>query len=258
MPQLLQNFIVNSTALASGAALFLIIRFPNRIVFALAIILWFAILILVENRLKRHKEMAQSILPILLATAIAFVSLSGVIEWKFLDWPFILLLVLVIWILFQSIIIRDKSLLRVEQKPYQRIMVLVWSFDAYALSAALFAVSLFFPDIPFYALAIIGGAVFGLIGFMIWRMYFHLDSRRGLAWIFLVSFLLIELIWVFHLLPFGYLISGFFVTWIWYILQLLVRFHFSPKDVMWKKQIWFLACNVILCLALMIFFVRWV
>ncbi len=217
MPQFLQNLIVNSTALASAAALFLIIRFPNRIIFAITIALWFAILILVENRLKRLKEMERSILPILLVTAISFVSLSGVMEWKFLDWPFVILLSLVFWILFQSIINQDKSFLRVEQKPYRRIMVLIWSFDAYALSAALFAVGLFFPDIPFYALAIIGGIIFGLITLMIWKMYFHLDSRRGLVWSFLVSFLLVELIWVFHLLPFGYLVSGFFVTWIWYI-----------------------------------------
>jgi len=57
---------------------------------------------------------------------------------------------------------------------------------------------------------------------------------------------MVELAWAAQLLPFGYATVGALLTWIWYILQLLVRFHFSERGVDWKKQIPFLVGNIVL------------
>ncbi len=254
----LQNLTASLMAIISSAALLLIIKFPGRITFLIIILIWAIFLFLGEWQLRRIKRIKQSILPILFFTIFSFVSLVSVVEWKFLNWPFILLLGMSVFLLFQSIVEDNKSLLQIEQKPYRRIMVLIWSFDVYALITTVFALSLFFPRISFWMLTIAGGVIFGIASFMIWKMYFQLNLRRSLVWVFLISFLMIEFVWVMHLLPFGYFVLGFFTTWLWYILQLLLRFHFGPRGVIWKRQIWFLAGNLALFVLMMVFFVRWV
>jgi hypothetical protein len=253
-----QNLIAISMSLVGSVMLFLIINFPNRIIFLTSFLIGFALLILGERFLCRVKKIERGILPILLTTVFSFISLISIIEWDFLNWPFIILIGFIILILMQSIVSIDKGFLHIQQKPYRRIMVLIWSFDVYAMVATIFGLSLFFPIIPFWILTLICGAIFGLISFMVWRMYFDIKFKQTLVWVFLISFLMIELVWVIHLLPFGYLVSGFFITWLWYILQLLVRFHFSSKGVVWKKQIWFLLSNFLLYIFLLVFFVRWV
>ena len=254
----LQSIVSGIMAVLSGGALFLLIYFPNRLIFILVFVVWTALLLFCEWYLRRLRQSKQTVLPVLFLTIFSFVSLASIIEWSFLNWPFILFLASVVFVLFKSIAGADENLPAVQQKPYRRIMVLILSFDAYALLAAIFALSLFFTEIPFWLLTIIGGMIFGIISFMIWIMYFQLQSRQGMAWSFLLSFLMIEFIWVMRLLPFGYLVSSFLVVWIWYILQLLIRFHLSPRGVLWKKQILFLASNAILYIILMIFFVRWI
>lgn len=254
----LQNIVSSIIAILSGIALFLLVKFPNRLAFLAVCVVWAGLLLLCEWYLRRLRQSKQTILPVLFLTIFSFVSLLGIVEWNFLVWPFVFFLTGVVFLLFQSIAGDEENLLAVHQKPYRRIIVLVLSFDAYALLSTIYALSLFFTNIPFWLLTIIGGMIFGVISFMIWKMYFQLQTQQGIAWSFLMTFLIIELIWVVHLLPFGYLVSSFLVVWIWYILQLLVRFHFNPRDVVWRKQIWFLITSVILYIVLLVFFVRWV
>ena len=138
------------------------------------------------------------------------------------------------------------------------MMMLLWVFDAYAISTTLFAVSLFFPEVSFWVLVILSGVVYAYISFMIWRMYFNLKFKKNWLWLSIVTLFMIELVWVMHLLPYGYLASGLLVTWVWYMLQLFIRFHFGPKGVVWKKQTLFLISNVVLYCLILLFFVRWV
>ena len=254
----LQKIVSSLIAILSGGALFLLFKFPNRLFFLIICIVWVALLLLCEWYLRRIRQSKQTILQVLFLTISSFVSLMSIVEWNFLVWPFALFLAGVVFVLFQSIAGTDENLISIQQKPYRRIMVLILSFDAYALLATIYALSLFFMGIPFWLLTIVGGAVFGAISFMIWRMYFQLQSPQGIVWSFLIAFMMIELIWVMHFLPFGYLVSSFLVVWIWYIVQLLIRFHFNPRDIVWRKQILFLASNVILYVILMVFFARWV
>ena len=89
-------------------------------------------------------------------------------------------------------------------------------------------------------------------------MYYLLSLREHWLWVWLMIFLIFELVWVAHLLPVGYLVAGFLVTWLWYLLQLLTRFHFGPSGVLWQKQKWFLVGNAALYVLTLVFFVRWV
>lgn len=254
----IKKFIPVILGVLSILALSLIISYPGRLVFFTIIILWVAILVISERKLSKVKKITQSVLPVLIVTIFSFVSLLSLIEWPFLNYIIVFINGLAVFVLFQSVITVDESLLQIQQKPYRRIITLLWAFDVYTLVSSLFAVGLFFSNIPFWLIALTAGIIFGFVSFMIWKMYFHLSFKKVIVWIFLVFFLMIEIIWIMSLLPFGYLVSGFFVTWVWYILQLLLRFHFGPKGVVWKNQINFLVVNLFLYLALLIFFVRWV
>ncbi|OGH78610.1 MAG: hypothetical protein A2469_00065 [Candidatus Magasanikbacteria bacterium RIFOXYC2_FULL_40_16] len=252
-----QNIISVIPALLSSLALFVIYRYQSRLVFVIVLPVWLLLIVLFEIKVRKARNKEQSLLPIILITIFSFLSLISIVEWNFLKPFFVFLIGFVMLLLFQSLFSED-SFLQIEQKPYRRIMVVIWSFDAFAIITTIFALSLFFPKIPFWALNLIGGAVFAGISVMIWKKYFEIARKQWLIWAFLIGFLMIELIWVMHFLPFGYLVSGFFLTWLWYILQLLTRFHFGPNGVVWKRQILFLSVNLVIFAALLLFFVRWV
>lgn len=257
MSKKIQNLIIVLPALLSSLSLFLIGKYQVRFIFFIILSVWVFLIVIFEWQIRKKQNKKETILPIILVTFFSFVSLVSIIEWGFLKPFFSFLVGFVMLLLFQSLF-SSESFLQIEQKPYRRIMVVIWSFDAFAIITTMFALSLFFPVIPFWVLTLLGGVILSTISIMIWKMYFFIKRKQWLIWAFLIGFLMIELIWVMHFLPFGYLVLGFFLTWLWYILQLLIRFHFSSNGVVWKKQIWFLSANIVIFAALLLFFVRWV
>lgn len=257
MKKNIQNIISTIPAIVSSLALFVVTKYQSRIIFFIVLPVWILLVVLFEWVIRKINKKDKTLLPIILVTIFSFLSLVSIVEWDFLQPFFVFLIGFVMILLFQSLFSSD-SFLQIEQKPYRRIMVVVWSFDVFAIITTIFALSLFFPQIPFWLLSGVGAVIFSLISVMIWKMYFHLNMRQWLIWAFLIGFSMIELIWVIHFLPFGYLVSGFFLTWLWYILQLFTRFHFSPNGIVWKRQTWFLGVNFVIFVLLLLFFVRWV
>jgi hypothetical protein len=51
---------------------------------------------------------------------------------------------------------------------------------------------------------------------------------------------------------------GFLFTWVWYIINLLIRFNLTAQGIIWKKQLFFLISNFILYFLFLFFFVRWI
>ncbi|PIR74562.1 MAG: hypothetical protein COU35_01630 [Candidatus Magasanikbacteria bacterium CG10_big_fil_rev_8_21_14_0_10_47_10] len=144
-------------------------------------------------------------------------------------------------------------------KPLRRFAMMLWVFDVYALFTFIFALGAFFPSsILFIVLNIFSGFFIAAVTIMIWSEYFAAKVQSFFIWTVIVSIATMELMWVLHLLPFAYTVLGLLLVWIWYIIQLLVRFHFSTKGILWKSQIKFLIVNSILYIALLVFFVRWV
>ncbi len=89
-------------------------------------------------------------------------------------------------------------------------------------------------------------------------MYFRVDRQSLLIWGWIVGLASIQLIWVIHMLPFAYGVLGLLATWVWYVMQLFVRFHLGERGILWRKQAIFLATNAVLFTAVLFFFVRWV
>lgn len=144
-------------------------------------------------------------------------------------------------------------------KSQRRVMMMYWVYTTFALTSSIFALGIFFRDlIPFWILTLVGGIYFGFASIMIWRMYYEqVTLSKFFLWFLVVSLMMIELIWVIHLLPVGYFAAAMYVVWPWYILQLLTRFHFSVKGVVWRKQAAFLLLNAVLYAGLF-FLTRWV
>ena len=192
-----------------------------------------------------------------LVSAVSFVLLVSILEWPVAKQLVTALVGLVFWGLFLSGAVAP-GVLPYGQKPARRFIVSVVVFDVFALMAGGFALTLFFPQIFFWFIALIGGTVYAVASLFIWQLYIACRWRDGLLWLLLVLLVMTEVLWVFHLLPFGYLVLAVLVTWLWYIIQLLVRFHVSPQGIRWVKQRWFLFTNAVLFVIVLTQFVRWV
>jgi hypothetical protein len=143
-------------------------------------------------------------------------------------------------------------------KPVRRTLTMFLVFVVYAALTFGFSLSVFFPDIPFSFITIILGLCVSAITGYIWSLYDRSVWVQNRWWIGAFGITMMELIWIMHLLPFGYFASGLLVSWLWYVAQLLGRFHLSPQGILWKKQRLFLIANIVLYVLVLAFFVRWV
>lgn len=153
---------------------------------------------------------------------------------------------------------RRASGLSYEEKPYRRIHMMLWVFVVYAGLTLIYALVSFFPAIPLWLVGLLGSALAAAVSLGIWRMYFAVSWQSLFLWATAVGLAVWELIWTLHFLPFGYLVLGALTVWVWYILQLLVRFHLGPRGIIWRKQIYFLAINLVLYGLVLWVFVRWI
>jgi len=150
------------------------------------------------------------------------------------------------------------SFILYEYKSFRRYIATLWTFHAYAFMSGLFALSLFFPSIPFWLISLIAGVILAGIAVLVWQLYIREPIQRFVLWFVILALATGELFFVTKAFPVGYLVAGLIVTWVWYVLQLLLRFHFSPQGILWKKQRWFLASNAALFALFFLFVFRWI
>lgn len=241
--------------LMSMTALFLLQVFVNPIVFFSVIGVWAVIAVLLHRLFHRRVGRPWEMLALTLMTIVAFVSLTTLIESRTLR-IFLLLLTGLAFALLHlppAITLSGPH----TQKTFRRIYTMLWVFVSYATVTSLFAIPYFFSGIALWILVLGMGVVTAFAAYMIWRMYFSITLQQASLLILVSALSVIEIAWVVAVLPFGYLVSGFLITWIWYILQLLLRFHCSNQDILWRKQARFLLTNAALFIVFL-YFVRWV
>ena len=144
------------------------------------------------------------------------------------------------------------------KKAFRRIRVMSWVFICAAFFITAYAMSFFFAQIPLGVLFVFVGLLSAFCSYAIWRMYYQVPSARFTIWLIIMSVMSMELFWVIHLLPFGYVVLGFLLTWLWYLLLLLMRFHISSEGIRWKQQVRFLLMNEVVFIALLLFVIRWI
>ncbi len=119
--------------------------------------------------------------------------------------------------------------------------------------------------IAFQVVYWVGNWVWMLLGALItaaitawwWKNYDIKVERKFWIWSVITFLFIFELAWVIYWWPLGYLASGVFMAWVWYIFWLLIRFHLTKEDVVWNKQRWFIITNTLLICAYLLLVVRW-
>lgn len=268
--------------LAAGIsyAAFLLLRFyPRPLIVPIVLVVWIALLYLLHQSMSKRARWKHDIMYISIATVLSMTGLIFVIEEPVVRFVIMLLVSVVLGLLY-GWGAQYEHTVHYTAKPFRRFIMMLWVFNVYALTTFFFALKFFFPTgmfqlfwlherAPFIAnaipqgfffvfLVLIAGIFSTAVSIIIWRMYYQAGLQHFLVWGALVGLITMELMWVLHLLPFDYAVLGFLLTWIWYVVQLFVRFHFSRKGIDWKSQRAFLLVNFGLFLLFLIFFVRWV
>lgn len=253
-------FVGGVVGLGTAAALTLMMLFPGRSIFFGVLAGWILLLACVEwlgIRIHGHRNERFVGTPIFFVTLAAAIGMVAVVEWPPLSW-FLAALFSGIMAVLAFLDHGDHvSRLSFERKPMRRIVSMIWIWNAYAIMTALFGVRLFFPSVLF---SIVWAGMVVVLLFaacMIWRLYYQITYRAVLLWLLILAIVVAEFIWVVHVLPFGYFVSGFLVVWLWYLCQLFIRFSLSERGIMWKKQYPFLLTNAILFI-LFLLFTRWI
>lgn len=247
--------IGGSVGLSSTLLLGLLLTFPRPVPFISILAVWVGFLVLLDRYLLvRHNR--PTALPLSLSLAVALVGLLLTIGSSTLQWLMVILGGALYGGLFTAALFR-KSMMQHGQKRIRRIMMMYWTFALYGIMATLFSVVVFFQHIPLAVIALLGGAVGGVVSWILWKEYVGLGFRQGLLWIMVMLLFTIELMWATFFLPTGYLTNALFVVWPWYLAQLLIRFSFTRQGILWPRQLMFLSGNALLYACVLFFFVRW-
>lgn len=240
----------------SGLSLWLIQKYPTAFVFVAVMVGWIFLVLLMSWVLHRSHRFLD-FLAIELGVMSGGVGLFGIVEWAPGRWVLLVFISVFLGLLvgFPSL---DEHVVFYDQKPVRRFWMMGWVLTVYGWYASGFALSLFFPTIPtwlpLFGASLIAGAGAGFI----WRLYVRCTWQEVWLWSLIVTMMMLELGWVLLILPFGYFISACLVTWWWFMIQLFLRFHFTPNGILWKKQRWFLFANAFILFLILWQFVRWV
>lgn len=244
----------------SSGALFVITRYAKSL--TILLLCYFATIFFLLSFYFFVKKTRQWKEPIGLLTPILFLSNLALVEIIEHFWVRTFVIVfsgLIFGILYGAGVTRGDILLSL-QKPYRRFVMASWVFAVFGICSFIFALPFFLtiPPVIFLLLLLSGGTMMTMVASFVWQMYFPRPKKFFLLWMLLVDFLSIEMLWALHFLPLGYLTLGVFMTWGWYLIVLLARFHWDDSGIQWKKQARFLLTNMLILIILVLFFVRWI
>lgn len=215
---------------------------------------WLIILLVLFLRIEHGSNLAPTV-PMLVATWLASLSMLTISEWRLVT---VGILVIAGVSLGYLIRIHGHTPSPSEWPVWRRVLMMLMVFDTYALTTALFALYLFFPALPFWILTGVGAGIATTAALFIWRLYGYRSWHQVAAPLLIVALSSAELIWASHFLPFEYGTFGLIIAWLWYLMQLFLRWHMSPAGVVWRRQRWFLLANFAFMVIIFMFYVRWV
>ena len=237
----------------AALALSVLYAFPGLLVFLGTVAIWWIFIVVAHF----FFSLSKIHLLLHLSTSFSLISLLSLVEWQFL-----VVLIVFLSVFFFSFIWRlstEKSRLKqgLEYKMWRRIVMMLWVFNAYAWLTMFFSLPIFFQQVPSLLISVAGGACAALAAIMIWRLYFNVEKRAFVFWGVITAVIMFEVMWSMHYLSLGYFSLGLLATWLWYMLQLFIRFNMTKGGILWKKQYGFLAMNAVL-FAITLSLVRWI
>jgi hypothetical protein len=253
-------FAQRSIALALGvisiAALLAMSTFPIWWVMGLVVLVWMILIVLGWRILSVWQRVSGDVLFVMLTAVFASTGLFFVVDWPLLRYVIMVCTGLLSLCLFGWSISAQGYTTHIE-KAYRRFLMMLSVLNAYALLTTSFALHIFFQEIPFWIFGILQSLMVAAITFHIWRLYYPIRFAASWFWLLLIMLMVFEISWAVQVLPLGYTVLSLIVAWIWYIMQLLFRFHLSEAGVDWKKQRVFLITNAILFI-IVLSIVRWI
>lgn len=222
-----------------------------------SVVLWVALIWFVLHRLKTKIEGHWGFFLLLCVSAAGFGGLTSLVSSGALRLFLDIAAGATIGLILVDVIQTAYELPR-SRKQWRRITMMIWVFSVYAWITSLYAFVLFFPTTPLIFFTLWAGLIAGLAAERVWAMYVPEQEIR-FAWALLVGYLMIVMFGVAaYTLPFGYLALGVITVWVWYLLQLLIRFHLSPRGILWRQQRPFLLINALVFGILVFRMIRWI
>ena len=242
----------------SFIALLLIHRFPSLAIFFPVMIFFIGGLMLAYWYIDIRHGWKYPVFPHIIVTVLSLFALLSILELPELRYMLMIIMAAILGICYGWGMNQEDATWKSE-KPFRRFVAIIVALDAYAVMSFFFALASFDPSprLPLI-FTILGGALFAGMSLLMWRLYFFVKIKAFIFWMVIMGIMSVEIIWVVHFLPFGPTVLALLTTWLWYVAQLLVRFHFSSRGIVWERQKFFLIANSILFVLLLWLFVRWV
>lgn len=239
--------------LVAAGALTSIYKMPRSIVFIGAIGLWWALIFLSHWFFSFEKKH----LFLHLSTSVTLVSLLSLLEWQPLAWFIIALSIPLFAFVWHWSAEMSRQHTALSYKTWRRIIMMLWVLNVFGWASGLFSLSIFFQHISHVLLTVAGATFAAAVAGSNWHVYFDAKIETFAFWIGMLWLLAYEIMWVLHYLPLGYFTLGLALTWVWYLLQLFIRFHLTRGGVLWRKQKVFLISNAALFISVL-YIARWI
>ncbi len=181
-----------------------------------------------------------------------FTELGLLLLFVVVEWPSALVLITLLGV-FSAVVIMlwsrrvSAPIVFVREKPLRRAVSSALALGLFGFCAFIQARVVFFPSSLFTILSpFLQGGLAVIISFLLWSLYFQARLRDYFVPLAVVGFLIGQASLIVGLSSIGYLAGALLVTWLWYVLQLLMRFHFGNRDIIWFRQRRFLIINAVL------------
>ncbi len=260
----LRKVILHTLSIIGGllhiALLITIISFPTITVFFTALIVYLALLLFIQKttiRIQGDHYQWQAVVS-LIVSVVASVLLLSITEMPQLKWFLYALYGLITASILDMPTRVYTGQMTQTEKPVRRIALMIWVWNMYALSTFFFAAILFFPNVSSWVWLIADALGYSATCYIVWHVYLPLAPKTYLFWLALIALVMLELLWMISLLPFGYTVSAFLATWLWYTIQLYVRFDMSPRGIIWRRQLWYLGVSITVFLYFTYSVIQWV
>ncbi len=181
----------------------------------------------------------------------------------FIDWQFsrhaLSIMLVAMPAVSYYLIPSQESILDFVYKPFRRWTFLMTVFGLGGLWSTVNALRMFkfFPIFNSWMILLFFSMISSFVAIWWWKEYGLGNLEKTKICALLVGLIMFELSWVLSVTPIGFLIYGFILIWVWYIVWLLFRFFICKEGIIWEKQRLFLITNIILFLLFLIFVVQW-
>ncbi len=209
-----------------------------------------ALIVIALSFVVQRSSLRRFFWPLYVFSQVGFLGLFIILEWASA-------LVLVIGLaVFSAVVIalwsrRSAPIVFIREKPLRRAVSLAITVALFSYVSFFHAILVFFPT-PWLRWLIhpAVGAITAAAACLYWSLYFSVKNSGMFAPAILIGFIFFEFSIIAHFTSFGYLVIGLFVAWLWYLAELLLRFHNDRRHIDWKHQLPFLTINGILFIIL--------